>query len=297
MQILKNLNRADYDSIDAFNASRLSLLLKSPRLYQLNQVEETDSMRLGTAIHTAYLEPTKFKQSYVVEPSQVETQERDKNGKVVKDGVKVWQPYNARMKDHKEWMAGWRDAQEKRGAIVLDDKEMGSVTGVLNSIHEEIKFPPPKDCISIQELLATKDVELTAVGEINGRKVKARADLLVNTRLGKTVVDIKKTSAIFSDEFCNKVDKFNYDLQAAFYKAAFGADAFVWLCCGSDAPFMVVPYDADLFLEAGAKKIDKCFETYDRCTAENYWPWHTRGVEKLVPSAWYMKKYGEESTL
>src|ERR1700743_2010135 len=150
MELMKNLPREDYDNIDALNASRMSLLLKSPRHFQMNIHKETDAMKLGTAIHMAYLEPMLFKQRYVSEPLQVLCDARDENGKKLKSGEKTWQPLNKRMKDHKEWLEEWRLAAEKKGSIVLTDDEMGGVTGVLNSITEEMRFPPPKEVISVQ---------------------------------------------------------------------------------------------------------------------------------------------------
>lgn len=295
MQIMKNLSREDYDQIDALNASRLALLLKSPRHYQMNYFKESDAMKLGTAIHMAYLEPKNFKDKYVVEPQQVLCLPRDEKGKVIKGAEPVWQAMNKRLKDHKEYLANWRASQEKLGSIVITDDEMGSITGVLNSISEEIRFPPPRDCISVQELLATKDTEVTAVNEFNGIQVKARADLLVNTRLGRTIVDIKKTSAISPEDFVNKVYKYHYDLQAAFYMHAFEAEAFVWLCVESDEPYAVATYNAQHFLEIGRKKIDKCLEIKARCESENYWPWFSRGVEDLMPTAWQVKLHMDEA--
>src|ERR1700743_877168 len=184
MELMKNLPREDYDNIDALNASRMSLLLKSPRHFQMNIHKETDAMKLGTAVHMAYLERARFEEIYVTEPSQVLCAARDENGKKLKSGQNTWQPLNKRMKDHKEWLEEWGKATEAKGCIVLTDDENGSIAGVLNSITEEMRFPPPKEVISVQELLATKDCEVSAVGELFGRKVKARADLITQTRLG-----------------------------------------------------------------------------------------------------------------
>lgn len=297
MEIIKGLPREDYDSIDAINASRLALILKSPKYFERNIFKESDAMKLGTAIHTAYLEPTDFKARYLVEPDSVECVERivKSDGTTMKKpgGKLVWQPVNKRMKDHKEWLDNWRKSKEAGGSIVITPDDMGAITGVLNSITEELRFPPPKDCIPIQELLATRDVEVTVVNEMFGHKVKARADLLVNTRLGRTVVDIKKCRDLSPEMFKLDLFKLHYDMKAAFYKKAFEADHFVWICVGAEEPYPVATYSAEHFIDIGNEKVKKCFEIKKRCEDENYWPWYTRGIEALTPSNWQMSQYFE----
>jgi hypothetical protein len=292
-QLFNNLSREDYDEIAGENFSRLKLILRSPREYQLNQVKETDAMRLGTALHMAYLEPMKFKSSYVVEPTMVKCLPRDEKGKIIKDAEPIMQPLNRRMADHKAYIESWR--KDHSNSVILTGEEMEAITGMIGSINEELRFPPPRELnlLTVGELLATREAEVTSVGEWNGRPIKARADLLVNTRLGKTVVDIKKSGRPW--DFNRKIYDMNYDMQAAFYMKAFDADAFVWLVLGDSSPFPVLTYNAEHFIDIGKKKVDKAFTILEQCEKENYWPWGTRGVESPFPSDWIMKQYFEQS--
>lgn len=290
-EIIKDFSREDYDNIEAENYSRLKLILRSPREYQLNNFKETEAMMVGTALHMAYLEPGKFKEKYVVEPSTVLCVARDESGKIVKGGDKTWQPANKRMKDHREWLDAWGIEQKSKGSIVLAPEDMDSITGMISSVTEELRFPPPAGLLSVRELISTRDAEVTCVGEWNGKPIKARADLLAKTSLGLTVVDIKKSARPY--DFVRKIYDMNYDMQAAFYKKAFGADAFVWLVLGGDSPYPVLTYNAEHFLEIGQKKIDLAFKKLEECKKENYWPWATRGVESPYPSEWIVKQYTE----
>lgn len=59
----------DYHAIDAEHFSSLKLLLDSPRAYARNKrlpVAETDAMLLGTATHTAVLEPELYSAKYAI---------------------------------------------------------------------------------------------------------------------------------------------------------------------------------------------------------------------------------------
>lgn len=63
------MSRADYDRIDAVNFSTLKALADSPAHYRARlatPVEETDAMRLGSAVHTLALEPHCFADDYAV---------------------------------------------------------------------------------------------------------------------------------------------------------------------------------------------------------------------------------------
>jgi len=293
-QIITDFSREDYDNIDALNYSRLKLILQSPRKYQLNAVKETEAMMIGTALHMAYLEPGKFKDKYVVEPDNVLCAQRDESGKLKRGADEVWQPVNKRLKDHREFIERWRADQTRRGSIVLAPEDMESIAGMLNSINDEMRFPPPAGLIAVGDLIRTRDAEVTAVADWNGRPIKARADLITTTKLGRTVVDLKKSANPF--EFTSKIWKFDYDMQAAFYKKVFNADAFVFLVLGSDSPYPVLTYNAEHFIDIGNKKIDKALEILAQCEKENYWPWGTRGVESPFPSDWIMKQYFEEES-
>lgn len=297
IEIIRNLPRADYDLIQAVNPSRLALMKKSPRHYIEYLIEETPAMKLGTAIHCAYLEPGKFKESYVVEPDKVLCQARDTANKLIKGGDKVWQPANKRMKDHKEFLAEWSLAAEKEGKTVIAFDDMEKLTGMLSTIAEEMRFPQPEGGVTLQEILSTRDAEVTAKGELYGFQCKGRIDLLSQTKLGKTIVDIKKTKSAHHSMFKNDIYNLDMDMKAAFYMKLFSADAFVWLAIddkGVKGKHPIGIYNARHFLPIGEQKLEKYFATLAQCHKENFWPFYSRGVADIHPSDWMVKTHEDE---
>lgn len=65
------MTRAEYDRIDAVNFSTLKAMADSPAHYRARlaePVEETDAMRLGSAVHALALEPHTFADAFAVWP-------------------------------------------------------------------------------------------------------------------------------------------------------------------------------------------------------------------------------------
>lgn len=297
VKIYKDMPRHIYDELEGINGSRLAKMADSPRHFQMNENKQTEAMALGTAIHMAHLEPGKFKEMYVVEPGQVECQERDANNKIVppaKGGGMIWQPANKKFKDHREWLERWGAAQLLANKVILTVDEMEAITGMLNRITEEMKFPPKDpNVITLQEILSSKDCELVGTSEYRGHKLKGRIDLIANTRLGRTIVDLKKAASARWDLFGSKVYNLHYDMKAALYMEIFKADAFVWFAIEDKPPYAYGLYSAENFMGIGRKKMDKWLDRVAACEKENYWPWYSNGVEAPVPSDWQLRAYEE----
>jgi len=67
-EVITGLTHAEYARIKAEHSGALRQLLVSPlayRAYTQRGIDETDSMRLGRAVHTAVLEPHRFMEQYV----------------------------------------------------------------------------------------------------------------------------------------------------------------------------------------------------------------------------------------
>ena len=74
-RILENLTNAEYHASEGISASGLKLIGRSPLHYWAAYLDpkreprvETPALKLGTAIHTAVLEPMRFADEYVVVP-------------------------------------------------------------------------------------------------------------------------------------------------------------------------------------------------------------------------------------
>ncbi len=290
-EIIEGMPEADYRARPELNASRLALMDDCPRTFFVNESLQTDAMAVGVALHQALLEPARFKECYVVEPSMVHAFIRDDKGK--KTSEKAWQPVNRRMPEHRELLDAWGKEQEAKGSIVLKPEDMENLTGMINSIAYEMANPPPDvnniPYPTLKELLSSTRREVSGFKKYRGFDLKARADILCDTVLGVTVVDIKKTQRAKASAFQRQVWDLLYDMKAAFYKEVFNADAFIWVAVEEQAPHGVGIYDAELYLESGKHKMDRFLDQLAVCQRDNYWPSYTRGIEKLQPSDWQMK--------
>lgn len=271
------MTEQEYRAHPALNASRLVLMDESPQHYFRNEHKESDAMRFGTIVHTAILEPEKFAKLYVVEPEVI-----------------LGEPRNNRLKAHKQYLEQWRKEQSF-DAIILDPEEMSNLTGMLLSIKTEIARPL-SGSISLGEILASQEREVAGFQELFGRECKARADLLCNTSLGRTVVDFKKVGRkgqASPSKFSSIVSNLHYEAKAWWYMQVFKADAFIWVAIEENSPHPIGIYNAEPFLEIGEKKIRKWMAKLQECEAKNEWPWYTNGAEALYPSSWQIKQADE----
>lgn len=59
-----NLSAAQYHAAEGISKSGLDRIARSPAHFRYGKTEETDTLRLGTAVHAAVLEPILFAQTY-----------------------------------------------------------------------------------------------------------------------------------------------------------------------------------------------------------------------------------------
>lgn len=132
----------EYLKVDAINASLIKAGSKSVyEAYQYlnSSFDESRSMQLGTAIHTAILEPTEFKSKYIA------NQFEDMRTKAAKDFVK-----------------------ENSGKIVLNKSDFQLIDRIKNNIS---RIPELSSALDICE----KEKSYSWGGEV---KMKARLDLV-----------------------------------------------------------------------------------------------------------------------
>ena len=283
----------EYRARPEINASRLALAFKSIRHFNDNiGPGVTDAMRVGTALHMAALEPGKFKSNYVVEPEEIEAPIRIKKGsKTIETDDWALQPLNKKIPKHRELIAKWR--QDHASSFILTQNEMGNLTGMLESLTEEMARDTPG--IGLSDIINKgSQFEVAAIGDYKGIPTKGRADIITTIGGKRIVVDLKKTVSAHPDDFNRKVFNLHYDLQAAFYKHLFKADEYYWVAVEekptSTGKHPIGIYDAIHYLDIGQKKMDHLFEKIKQ--GGNHW--FTNGVEPLVPASWMAAMYGEQ---
>lgn len=185
------LTNAEYRQVKAWSNSDLSMINKSPALIEWSRnapSSPSDIGDIGTATHSAVLEPESFDSDYVKAPSF------DKRTKAGKEGAESFE-------------------KNMVGKEVLSDAEYTLVT----DMRESIMAHP----VATKLLTCDGESELSVFFEVDGIKCKARFDRKPDyDALGfHCVVDLKTTGDM--SKFKYSVRDYRYHCQAAWYRKAY----------------------------------------------------------------------------
>ncbi len=215
---MKDLTQLSYSSLKAF--------MKSPAhfiAYKNNVFTESSSMRLGTAVHSALLEPEKFKSIYDVTDLR-------KNTKAYKEMVAI-----------------------NPDKIYLNNSDWRSI--------QEIKrrFSQNKEAVDLLFLCSAREQEVK--GNINGIPFRGFVDAMSGN--GGVIVDIKTTQDASAEGFGKSVYNFAYHLQAAIYKELTGAQEFYIIAIENTSPYNVCIYGlSQEALDSGYSKLHKGIDDF-----------------------------------
>lgn len=228
------------------STSGMKEILRSPAHYQayLNGATrtETQSMFMGTAVHSKLLEPHLFAQEYVVSPYS------DKRGA-----------------DYKKF------ALENANRRILTPSQMDILDGISRSVANHV---------SANTLLKGGLVEHSIIwqDEETGIWLKIRPDCLCIDFDTGICLDVKKTINASGQKFRYSCEEYMYDLQAAVYleglRIVFQRDFdFVFLAVEESAPYACALYGApEDMLNDGKKMFRKALKLLQQCRAANHWP-------------------------
>lgn len=259
-----NVPAYQYHGWQAANQSLLKTMRdQSPaHAYQqmTNPSPSTPATRLGTAIHTAVLQPDVFHQEYIVAP---EINRRTNAGR-------------------EEWallVNAWGEDN------ILKSEEMQEIQAISDAVLSHPTAGP----------LLRGDVELSALwtDDETGVLCKGRFDV-ANKRVG-ALVDLKTTRDASQRAFSRAIWQYGYHIQAAHYLAganAHGIDAefFVIVAVEKTPPYAVAVYNlrGDV-IKAGHDELRPLIEQYAQCMESGHWPGYpTEAVEIDLPRyAWF----------
>lgn len=276
---------AEYHAWWAVSNSRLTTFKRSPahlRWELEHPREQTDAMRLGTAAHTAVLEPHLFSHTYTVAEQCSATTKAgcqcSKGGSVRCDG---------------RWFCGQHvPAGASADEItVLSLEEREQCAGMWASVHAHPTAAP---------LLALPgEVEASPVWEVaDSLACKARIDKLCQQH--GVVLDLKTTKDASPQGFQRTVFARGYHRQAAFYLdglAALGVTVndFVFIAVEKTAPYAVGVYRlTDEAVEAGRRELAALLARFREYLRRDYWPGYGDGILDISLPAW---AWGQLETL
>lgn len=182
--VVCTMTESEYRSLAALNASRFKAFVRSPyHFFNQKEVETTENMKIGTAIHTALLEPSKYLETVAYLP---EIDRRTTEGK--------------RIAAEFEAMAGSK--------LILKAKSEEIVNRCVKAVAESSEWQREK---------ANKNnrYEQVLIGEMFGINCKAKLDI-IDPELG-WISDVKSCQDCSHDKFRYDVKDRMYWVQAAFY--------------------------------------------------------------------------------
>jgi hypothetical protein len=271
--IQKGLSYDDYAKIDALRYSDAKLFSKSPlhaRYSMLHPSGDTKATLIGSALHTAVLEPKRFDDDYAVGPVV---------DKRTKEGKAAWAAFES----------------QHKGAILLRGEEFTAVRGMAEAV-----FAHP----FIQTILATSDkrelreVTLTWDEPVGSGTVpcKCRIDWAVTLGGETFVLDLKSTEDATPQEFARTINKWKYHAQAASYlhglkRCAPGPERrWLWVAVEKDAPHGVAIYEAsEGLIQQGANEYLGWVRDYAEAHKTNNWRGYPTTISPIDLPKWAWK--------
>ena len=208
-------------------------------------------MHLGTAIHTALLEPDRFREDYVL-LSEV----TDRRSSAYKEAIKHHEP-----------------------EVVLTGSEADKVAGMQESAYSN-PF--------VRQLLQReghRELSLFTVDPVTGARVRVRYDLLA----GGDAIDVKSTQDARPQEFAKSILNYGYHMQAALYLDALEwehgdmLDAFRFIAIETEMPHAAMAYRLDYTaLVEGRRMYREALDMYAACESSGEWPAYDCEPDELI---------------
>lgn len=254
-KVVSDLPMGDYLSHEYLGSSSLKKILESPAdfIAAMKQREETKAMALGTAIHTAVLEPKEFLNRYL--PQNLD-----------------WGPKN-RLPGSKLWK---------------ELKESAKELGLIPLPYEDVQFIGRVRVAALshrplQKILSAGVAELTAFA----RGYKARTDWITDDE--GFIWDLKTTSKPVDDQSLERtIFNYGYHFQAAhhswvFKEAGVDISGFGWIFVSTGTPAVHIRLKRATpeMLTAGAIDHKYAMEQYENCKKDDIWPGYSDEIEDI----------------
>ena len=253
-----DLSNSDYHALDAVSPSRLKLLGRSPLHFYDRYLapdrepqETTPAMQLGTALHTAVLEPDLWSSTVAV-PKQ-KWDRRKPADKAAAEAFEL----------------------EAAGKIVLSSDDAARALAMAAAVRAH---PAARLILAMD---GAREASYTWSDEKLWLACKGRPDFHTLDR--RFVVDVKSTADASRDPFSKSIANFDYHVQTAWNLDALGAEIFLTIAVESARPYAVAVYPASPeLIEAGRRRIRSAMETLADCIASGKWPGYGDQIQEAI---------------
>lgn len=252
------LTNEAYHALKAVSPSQIKVLGRSPLHYfdqflaeDREKRKPTPEMQLGTALHTAVLEPELWDLTIAVPP----------------------QRFYLRTRAGKELAAEFE--RESAGKLVLSPEDADQVRRMADAVR---KHPAARFLL---ELPGRREASYTWTDPTTGLECKTRPDWHSEDR--RIVVDVKTTKDASRVEFAKSIANLDYHVQAAWNQDALGAEQFITIAVENMRPFAVAVYPASgAMIAAGQRRIEAAMALLAECWASGVWPGYGDLVQEPI---------------
>ena len=258
-----DLTNEAYHEHPAVSKSHLDQVAKSPRHYWCRYLdpqrvipEPTPAMILGTALHTAVLEPHLWDEQFAVPP----------------------QAFDRRTKVGKDLAAAF--AAEAAGKTVLTPDDADRIRRMADAVHAH------PAASFLLELPGTREASYFWTDEDTGLECKCRPDWHSADR--RLLVDVKTTEDASLRGFQKSVANYRYHVQSAWYQRPFPeAEQFLFVAVEKQPPHLVAVYAATpAMVAAGERVAARDLAVLAQCRAAGEWPGYGDEIQMLDLPGW-----------
>lgn len=181
--------RAYLSNKDYVSRSTLFDIYSEPSLKHVFEAKEKESnaLDMGDAVHVATLEPDIFNSRFLKGPE-------DRRGN--------------------RWLK-YKDKAQADSKTLLIEKDFLTALEIAKSVRQN------KDALRLLNGPSALK-EISCYSEIDGVKVKARADIL--NSYNREITDLKTTTSVGENQFISSIITYGYHVQAGFYHDVFASD-------------------------------------------------------------------------
>lgn len=266
----------EYQALHGRSITQLKELKRSPRhyKYRLANPKETVALKLGTAAHTAVLEPERFSRDYAI------WAERTESGNLRPRNGKFWDTFE----------------QQHRGKTIITIHEYEDVLAIQSAVRG--------DAVAMR-YLESGDPEVSMQWLLDGRLCKGRLDWLSTIDGEPALVGLKTARDCRHFVFGNAAAKLGYHLQWAYYfdgyttiKGDGVVPRVVEIVVESDAPYSVAVYQIPFdIIEQGREEYQDLLSQLAECEAKNDWPGPVTEEQILTLPSWVYQTQDDLSDL
>lgn len=145
----------------------------------------------------------------------------------------------------------------------------------------------------VTKMLDTEEKEKAIFWKYKNIECKCKIDAI--SLFHGAVIDLKTTHSALKDDFSSSMNKYRYDLQAAFYLRAaefIGLEKmnFNIIAIEKEEPFGMAIYKiGDESLAKATRDMDEAFFRLERAMETNEWPGYTEEVQEINLPRWALK--------